>query len=347
MIASPPRALALELFEGTGHILGQEKARKRLAILLERQKMVQEGRLLTSNGAILAGRSGSGKTYMARAMCRLSGLPYAEVDANHYTESGYAGLNLSQALLPLLQASARLMDEQSEARGERELNVLRRDDLASIIEFAQTGVVIVDEFDKWTQRRNHVTGSIDTPIQAEFLKMVEGSDVYVSDDEDEIGVLIDTRRILFICGGAFVGLTNLVRKHMRMDSSQRSEDTFWEHVQPRDFVSYGLLPELAGRLSTHIFLAPLKVEHLADILMQREGLVAEYRSRFEKAGVEWAVREEGVRQLASIALSLDMGARGLESVCWNVFGEALFDASAKGARQVVLQVNDVKARLVA
>jgi ATP-dependent Clp protease ATP-binding subunit ClpX len=339
-------SLALELYRGTDHILGQERARKQLAVLLERQKMVQQGRFDASSGAILAGRSGSGKTYMARTMCELSGLPYADVDANHYTESGYAGMNLSQALLPLLVAAARMIDEE---RGEKgAANVLRREDIEDVIALAESGVVIVDEFDKWMHRRNHVTGQMDTPIQAEFLKMVEGASIYVSDDEDELGVLINTKRILFICGGAFVGLTTIVKKHLSMSGGAGNEETYWSHVEPQDFVAFGLLPELAGRLSTHIFLSPLRVEHLVGILHEQHGLIDEYRERFEALGVEWDVPDEGIRQLASIALQRQTGARGLENVCWQVFSEALFNARlTEGRARVVLRVNDVKARLVA
>lgn len=347
MIKSPEATLALELYRGTSHILGQEKARKQMAILLERQRLVQEGRLDSSSGAILAGRSGSGKTYMAKTMCELSGIPYADIDANHYTESGYAGLNLSQALLPLLTAAARIIDKRHGPYDEEpDSNVLKRSDIHDVIAFAESGVVIVDEFDKWMHRRNHVTGQMDTPIQAEFLKMVEGSDVYVSDDADEVGISVNTKKVLFICAGAFVGLTKIVARHLKMTSPVRSDDTYWEFVEPQDLVAYGVLPELAGRLSTHIMLSPLKVEHLVDILNQPGGIIDEYRERFEEVGIAWDISEESIRQLANIALQRGTGARAVEHVCWQAFSEALFNARlADGGGRVSLAINDVKARV--
>jgi ATP-dependent Clp protease ATP-binding subunit ClpX len=341
--------LAVDLYRKTSHILGQEKARKQMAVLLERQKMVQEGKLGSSSGAVLAGRSGSGKTFLARTMCQISGLPFAEIDANHYTESGYAGLNLSQGLLPLLVNASKIIDRQHGPYEEKpDHNVLKRGDLDDIIAFAESGVVIVDEFDKWMHRRNHVTGLRDTPIQAEFLKMVEGADVFVSDDADELGCLVDTTRILFICAGAFVGLTKIVAKHLQVSTPVKSDETYWEHVEPQDFVAYGVLPELSGRLSTHIMLAPLRVEHLTDILSQPGGIIDEYRSRFEEVGVQWGVSESGIRQIANVALQRGTGARAVEHVCWQVFSEALFNARlVEGDGRVTLAINDVKARIVA
>lgn len=346
MLATGTSSLAHDLYRGTAHILGQDVARKQLAVLLERQDMVRRGVLAQSSGAILAGRTGTGKTYLARTMCQLSGLPFAEVNAAAFTERGYVGMDLPQMFLPLLSAAAKQYDAERGEMGDSD--VLKRDDLPAIKGLAQHGVILLDEFDKWLHRRNHVTGQRDTAVQAEILKMIEGSTEYVSDDADEVGTEFDSTCVLIICGGAFVGLIERVKKRLSVDMPRgASEESFWEQIEPSDFVNYGVIPELAGRLSTHIFLRPLRVEHLQEIMLQQGGIIEEYRQRFEELGVEWGVPDEGVRHLADIALSRRTGARGVEHVCWGVFSQALFDARlAEGPTRVEFAVSDVKARLM-
>jgi ATP-dependent Clp protease ATP-binding subunit ClpX len=318
------RSSVLDLYLASGSVVGQEKARKQMAVLLHRQAQVAEGLLPYSNGAVIGGRSGTGKTMMARLMCRHSGLPFAETNATRYTEAGYAGLDLNKMFLPLLEATASMKDALTGEPPPTVPSVLHRPDIQQIVEAAQVGVVLLDEFDKWMLRVNHVTGKKDNAIQADLLKMIEGSCEYISDNEDEVGILFDTSRVLILCAGAFVNLQGIVAR--RLDK-QMDDVTIWDQITQEDFVKYGVLPELAGRLSTHIFLKPLQVHHLQEILLAPGGLADEYRQRFEAVGCQWAVPPEGFQQIAATAIQRETGARAVEHICWQVFAEALFEAS--------------------
>lgn len=348
----------LDLYQGTSDVIGQEPARRQLALLLERQmRIAREAHWDKSDSAILFGYTGSGKTYLTKKMCRLSGLPFADANATTFTESGYAGQDLSQMFLPLLEATAQMLDEQSEQFAglpvlekrirTDESSVLKRDDIEQVVELAETGVILLDEMDKWAHRINHHTGRLDTAIQSEFLKIVEGCQVYITDSEDEAGILFDTSRVLVICAGAFVGLTNQVLRRLDRDQSFARTDNFWHMVEQSDFVKYGIIPELAGRLSKLIFLRPLTKEHLSEIILLPGGPIEELQERFEELDCEWDVPQEAILQLADIALKKEVGARGLDSVIWAAFNEALFKAALSDKpTRVSLRPNQNKADLV-
>lgn len=334
-----------ELFLSTERVVGQERARRQLAVLLNRQWQVHEGKLSHARGALVAGFSGSGKTFSVRLMCKHLGLPFAELDATRYTEAGYKGMELRQMFLPLLEATAQMIDaerKESSFRLDRDNaggSVLRRSDLKEVVRRAETGVILLDEFDKWMLRINHVTGQRDSAIQSEILKMIEGSKEYVTDGDDKLGVLFDTSRVLIICAGSFIGLLQQVRKRMggdRDDNTVMLSENYWNQIVPEDFERFGLLPELTGRLSTHIFTRPLEKDHLTAILKREDSALHEYRTQFEELGCKWAVDEAGVLGLAQKAIERNIGARALDFVLWKFFHDALFEASvAEGDVEVI------------
>lgn len=343
---------AQQLYDATDYVIGQEKARRKLAVLLERQAQVARGELRRASGAIIAGQTGVGKSYLVRGMAQLCGLPFAEVNATQYTDKGYVGLDLTQMFLPLIEAASRLYDQQHENSPlhfepqRKEPSVLKRnpDDLKEIVKLAQHGVVMLDEFDKWMLQAEDQSGrNVGRKLQAELLKMVEGTREYVSDSEEDLGVLFDTSKVMVVCVGAFVGLPRAVLRRLGRDDEFLNQETFWDLIEPSDFVRFGLLPELSGRLSVHVFLRPLRVEDLATIISLPGGIVEEYRTRFEGYGVAWAVPEESIRQLAGIALARGTGARGLEHVMWGAFSDALFEAAVKQDGEVRLGVNQTHA----
>jgi ATP-dependent Clp protease ATP-binding subunit ClpX len=355
-MAVATRSKAADLFAATDEVIGQKHARQLLAALLDRQWMVHQGILDRSSGAILSGRSGTGKTMTARLMCQHIGLPYAEADATRYTEGGYKGLDLPQIFIPLLEEAARMKDATHAARMEglgqpatKHTSVLKRPDIEEVVEIAQTGVILLDEMDKWMLRINHVTGQTDKSIQSELLKMIEGSIEYVSDSDEEIGIQFDTSKVLIICAGAFVGLFQQVARRQHHDSDDRDylqQESFWNQITPEDFEKYGLLPELAGRLSRHIFTRPLRVDDLRAILRREGGLIEEYRTRFEAYGCQWAVSEAGEIRIASIAIERDTGARALEHVMSKKFDLALFEAAVSEVPvKVVLEPSMDKAEV--
>lgn len=340
----------LDLFLGTARVVGQERARKQLAVLLGRQQEVAEGKWATGDSAIIAGWTGTGKTYLCKMMCGLCGLPFVDANATQFTESGYAGDDLSQMFLPLMEVAARMKDAREGAEPQAVSSVLKREDIREVAALAETGVVLLDEFDKWAHRQNHQTGRIDTAIQAELLKIVEGSMVYVSDNEDEVGIPFDTSRVLILCAGAFVGLSRQVMKRRGeiVDDPQLGFLQLVDHdlIEQGDFVRYGIIPELAGRLSKMIFLRPLSKENLARIINAPGGPVDELQRRFTDVGCEWRVPDVAITYLADVALHKEVGARGLDTVLWQAFGEALFTAStAEEPTYVSLAVNQNKAEV--
>lgn len=337
----------LDLFLSTERVVGQERARRQLALLLRRQVEVAQGQWPRAEAAIVFGRTGTGKTMMARLACEASGLPFVDVNATVFTESGYAGKDLSQMFLPLLEAAA-VMKDDGKTFDRAGPSVLKRDDIAEVARLASTGVVLVDEMDKWLHRQNHHTGRLDTAIQTEALKIIEGSLIYVTDIEDEVGIPFDTSRVLILCAGAFVGLVGKTLRRLDRDPSFENDEGFVALVEQQDFIRYGLIPELAGRLSKMVFLRPLQKEHLAEIISQPGGPVDELRQRFNNIGCEWQVPDVAVMYLADIALRKEVGARGIDTVLWNTFSDALFRASvAEHPMAVRLAVNQVRAELVA
>jgi ATP-dependent Clp protease ATP-binding subunit ClpX len=342
------RSPVADLYWQTSKVIGQEKARRQLAVLIARQLEVAQGLKPKSQSAVVGGWTGVGKTYLTRMMCEACGLPFAEVNATQFTETGYAGDDLSQMFVPLLESAARILDRRQEQEPEQVASVLKREDLKAVVEVASSGVLFLDEMDKWMHRINHHTGRLDTAIQAELLKMVEGSVEYVSDEEDEIGIPFDTSRVLIICAGAFVGLAQAVLRRLDRDQDFLHDEGFWELIEQRDFVRYGFIPELAGRLGIYIFLKPLRKEQLAEILKQPGSSFQEYRTRFQDFGVEWGVKDPAVSWIADQAIQKEVGARGIETVLWRIFADALFQAAiSEHPTRVEYNVSDHKARVVA
>jgi ATP-dependent Clp protease ATP-binding subunit ClpX len=339
---------ALDLYLSSERVIGQEKARRQLAVMLQRQREVATGKWDHSRPAIIGGFTGTGKSMLARIMCEACGLPFADVNATQYTETGYAGDDLSQMFLPLIESAAEFRDKRLRMEAPNVSSVLKRADIDYVAETASTGVILMDEFDKWMQRINHHTGRLDTAIQAELLKMIEGSTVYVSDNEDEAGIPFDTSKVLILCAGAFVGLAEQVRRRLERSKEAVIDEAFWLQIEQSDFIRFGVIPELAGRLSRMIFLRPLLKDHLAVIISQPKGPIDELKKQFSDLNCEWQVPPETVGSLADMALRREVGARGIDSVLWAAFSDALFQASVAEYPTVVrLAVNQVRAEVVA
>jgi ATP-dependent Clp protease ATP-binding subunit ClpX len=337
-----------DLYQSADRVIGQERARRQLAVLLRRQLEVAQGRWEKSESAIIGGFTGVGKSMMARIMCEACGLPFADVNATQFTETGYAGDDLSQMFLPLIESAAQMYYKRLRMDPPNVASVLKYSNIDTIAEKASTGVILMDEFDKWMQRINHHTGRLDTAIQAELLKMIEGSVVYVSDNEDEAGIPFDTSKVMILCAGAFVGLAEQVRRRLEQPREAVINEAFWQLIEQSDFIRFGVIPELAGRLSKMVFLRPLLKDHLAVIISQPNGPIDELKQRFSDLNCEWRVPPEAIGHLADIALRRDVGARGIDSVLWTAFSDALFQASVSEYPTVVrLAVNQIRAEVVA
>ncbi len=338
---------ALDLFLATENVIGQERVRKQMAVILDGQWRVAQGMDPSQpSGVLLGGFSGTGKTMTARKMCSHLGLPYAETDATRYAEVGYKGLQLPQMFIPLLREAARMIDD------EKATEIQSGEDIDEVVARAETGVVVLDEFDKWMQRVNHFSGQKDTAIQSEFLKMIEGSHEWVSATDDlEVGATFATHRVLIICAGAFISLYPIVRARLHQDTdakAQHMDENFWNAIIPEDFERFGLLPELAGRLARNIFTRPLQAQHMKTILTWPGGILDYYRRRYEGCGARWDVSDAGVNWLVAEAMHHKTGARALDHVAHRMLGgEVLFQAStSEGAVAVRLEPNWPTAKVV-
>jgi ATP-dependent Clp protease ATP-binding subunit ClpX len=344
------RSLAVDLYRQTGHVYGQDEARRALSVLLARQRDVAGGLYPEAVGVLAFGRSGVGKTMLVKAMCDLAGIPFAAVDSTQFTDRGYVGPDLSQMFLPLIRSALPLTDTIT-ANGHDEDDSLfgrPRAQIEAAVQVAQRGVLLLDEFDKWLIRGQDMGGrNVGRELQAELLNMVQGSVVWVTDREDELGVDFDTTRCMIICCGAFTGLHNVVLNRLEHDK-EFEDETLWTLVEPKDFMSMGIIPELAGRLATHIAFKPLRVEHLEAILREEGGLMEEYVRRFQQHDCELVVEEAGLRAVAATAMKMETGARGLRHKLEKICQDALFasaELQTQGRRsQAVLTVHAAQAQ---
>lgn len=317
-----------------------------MATLLRRQQLVADGLYAQAHGAVAAGFTGVGKTYLIRTMSRMCGLPFAEANATQYTDAGYIGLNLPQMFIPLIWEAVRMQhDERVMEDMVAGLGLTHKDQVPSLtklpdevldpaIELAESGVMLLDEFDKWMIQGDDQGGrNVGRKLQAELLQMLEGGQFFVSDQEEELGIPFNTTKVLIICTGAFVGLDQIISK--RLNADLRGNPATWEKTTPDDFMRYGVIPELAGRLSTHVMFKPLNDIHLAGILMEEGGLVDEYTHRFEAEGSQLKVTDDGLRTLAREAIQRGTGARGLRHVMERTFTKALFEASKRPVKAIL------------
>ncbi|MFI4977542.1 MAG: AAA family ATPase [Solirubrobacterales bacterium] len=331
--------LIQQLYDSTTSVVGQLKARRRLAVLLAQQKLVALGKAHHSWGAVIAGNTGVGKTMMAQLMCRACELPFSAADATKFSETGFAGRDLPTMFLPLIEDASAVYDRQLQRsafrtvphRKERYTLARPAEELEPILAMAQTGVVLLDEFDKWMSRKDTQGRDVGRVLQGELLAMISGTREWIiqSDAEDAPGVWFDTSKVLIICCGAFVGLSERVQKRLAREQLTQQDQGFWDLVEPYDFQSFGVIPELAGRQAVHILLRALSPKDLAVIIKRPGGIVDEFAGYFRAVGGDLELTEGDLIRLASAAAELDTGARSLDFTFWSVFGEALYEATQR------------------
>lgn len=344
-----------KLNEASVPVIGQAKARRRLAVLLAQQKLVATGKAKHPWGAIIAGNTGVGKTMMAKLMCSACELPFTAADATKFSETGFAGRDLPTMFLPLIEDASAVYDQQQNRAAfrtvphRRERYTLARapEELEKILAMAQTGVVLLDEFDKWMTRKDTQGRDVGRVLQGELLAMISGTREWIvnSDAEEAPGVWFDTSNVLIICCGAFVGLSERVQRRLHREELSQQDQGFWDLVEPYDFQSFGVIPELAGRQSVHILLRALSPQDLVSIIKQPGGVVDEFGAYFRAVGATLELEQGDLIALASQAAQLDVGARGLDFVFWSVFGEVLFEATQRKAGTARLDISGSRAFL--
>lgn len=307
------------------YIIGQDEAKKVIAVAVYNhykrlnQKVKEDDVEIEKSNIILIGRTGTGKTLIAKTIARLLKVPFSIVDATVFTEAGYVGEDVESILSRLLQVC--------------------NYDVAS----AEKGIVYIDEIDKVARKSDNPSITRDVSgegVQQALLKMLEGTEVMVPPQggrkhPEQKMVKIDTRNILFICGGAFDGIERIIGNRVQRQSigfkknnetDQVDKDNLLQYVNHSDLKSFGLIPELLGRLPVLSYLEPLDKAALKDILVKpKNALVKQYARLFELEGVKLEVEEAALDFIVDKAMENKLGARGLRSIMEAIINDAMFE----------------------
>lgn len=306
------------------YVIGQDEAKKVLSVAvynhfkrLDFTSKKEEVEIDKSN-VILVGRTGTGKTLLAKTIAKMLNVPFCIADATVLTQAGYVGEDVESILSRLLQAA--------------DYNV----------ELTQKGIVFIDEIDKVARKNDNPSITRDVSgegVQQALLKLLEGCIVSVPPQggrkhPEQKLVQIDTKNILFICGGAFDGIEQIIASRVNrqtigfstISEENIEEESLLKYIIPSDIKTYGLIPELIGRFPVLSYLEPLKESDLKRILTEpKNALVKQYIRLFEIDGVQLTFDNESLDFIVKKALEFKLGARGLRSICEAILTDAMFE----------------------
>lgn len=327
------------------YVIGQDQAKRVLSVAVYnhykrlKQNIEDDEIEIEKSNIILVGQTGTGKTLLARTIARKLNVPFTIVDATVFTEAGYVGEDVESMLTRLLQAADYNVDA------------------------AEKGIVFIDEIDKIARKQDNPSITRDVSgegVQQSLLKLLEGAIVNVPPqggrkhpEQKMIGV--NTKNILFICGGAFDGIEKKIAKrlntkvvgygmHKEMQSIDR--DNLLQYISPQDLRSFGLIPEIIGRLPILAYLEPLSRKSLRKILTQpKNSLIKQYTKLFKLDGINLTFESEALEFIVDKAVEFNLGARGLRFICETIMNDAMFEYPSKKIKQLCITKEYAESKL--
>lgn len=321
------------------YVIGQDDAKKTLAVAvynhykrLSQKDSADADVEIEKSNIIMVGSTGTGKTLLARTISRLIKVPFTIVDATVFTEAGYVGEDIESILTRLLQAA----DYDQKA--------------------AECGIVFIDEIDKIARKGDNPSITRDVSgegVQQGLLKLLEGSVVNVPPKggrkhPDQDYIHLDTKNILFICGGAFDGIerkiaqrlnTHVVGYNSVQNTMKIDKDNLMRYILPQDLKSFGLIPEIIGRLPILTYLNPLDREALRRILTEpKNSIIRQYQKMMDMDGVKMDIDAEALEYIVDKAMEYKLGARGLRSIVEGILRDVLYEIPSSGKQHFRLTV---------
>ena len=316
------------------YIIGQDEAKRSLAVAVyNHYKRLQQpenetGVEIEKSNIIMVGSTGTGKTLLARTIAKLLDVPFAIVDATVFTEAGYVGEDVESILSRLLQVA-----DYDVAETER-------------------GIVFIDEIDKIARKSDNPSITRDVSgegVQQGLLKLLEGTVVNVPPKggrkhPDQNYTQVDTKNILFICGGAFDGIETKIARRLNthvvgfnsiQNTAKIDKNDLMKYVLPQDLKAFGLIPEIIGRLPVLTYLKPLDREALRKILVEpKNSIVKQFTKLFEMDGIKLTFTDDALDYIVDKAVEYKLGARGLRSIVESVVNEAMFELPSKDVKEL-------------